>query len=92
MVKNLPASAGDTGEERSTPQSGRSPVSGATLGITDKMEAQPQPPLLIPQAQSQDEGVRSYDSDFFLFFFFFFLSLVELPGKNVKVLIVLREA
>ena len=66
-------------------------MSGATLDITDKMEARPQPPLLILQAQSQDEGVRSYDSDFFLSFFFF-LSLVELPGKNVKVLIVLREA
>ena len=26
-------------------------LSGATLGITDKMEAQPQPPLLIPQAR-----------------------------------------
>ena len=31
---------------------------GATLGITDKMEARPQPPLLISQARPQDEGVR----------------------------------
>ena len=65
VVKNLPASAGDTGEERSTPQSGRSPVSGATLGITDKMEAQPQPPLLILQARPRDEGVKPCDSDLF---------------------------
>ena len=38
-------------------------VSGATLGITDKMEARPQTPLLILQAQSRDEGVRPYNSD-----------------------------
>ena len=38
-------------------------VSGATLGITDKMEARPQTPLLIPQAQPQDEGVRPCNSD-----------------------------
>ena len=44
-------------------------MSGATLGITDKMEAWPKPPLLIPQAQSQDEGVRSCDSDLFIPFF-----------------------
>ena len=37
----------------------------AALGITDKMEAQPQPPLLILQAWSRDEGVRAYDSDLF---------------------------
>ena len=30
-----------------------STVSGAVLGITDKMKAQTQPPLLIPQAQIQ---------------------------------------
>ena len=40
-------------------------VSGATLGITDKMEAQPQFPLLVPQARTQDEGVRPCDSDLF---------------------------
>ena len=44
-------------------------MSGAALGITDKMEAQPQPPLLISQAQSRDEGVSSCDSDLFLPFF-----------------------
>ena len=44
-------------------------VSGATLGITDKMEAQPQPPLLIPQARTQGEGVSSCDSGLFLPFF-----------------------
>ena len=61
-------------------------MSGAMLGITDKMEAWPQPPLLIPQAWTQDEGVSSCDSDLF------FLSLVELAGKNVKVLIVLERS
>ena len=44
-------------------------VLGTTLGITDKMEAWPQPPLLISQAQSQDEGVRSCVSDLFFHFF-----------------------
>ena len=61
-------------------------MSGAALGITDKMEAWPQPPLLILQARSRDEGVRFCDSDLF------FLSLVELAGKNVKVLIVLERS
>ena len=36
---------------------------GAALGITDKMEAQPQTPLLIPQARPQDEGLRPCNSD-----------------------------
>ena len=44
-------------------------MSGAMLGITDKMEAQPQPPLLVLQARSQDEGVRFCDSDLFFPFF-----------------------
>ena len=44
-------------------------VSGATLGITDKMEARPQPPLLILQARSRDEGVMFCDSDLFFPFF-----------------------
>ena len=44
-------------------------VSGAALGITDKMKAWPQPPLLISQAQSRDEGVRPCDSDLFFPFF-----------------------
>lgn len=40
-------------------------LSGATLGLTDKMEARPQLPLLVPQARTQDEGVRPCDSDLF---------------------------
>ena len=44
-------------------------VSGATLGIVDKMEAQPQPPLLISQAWPWDEGLRPCDSDLFFPFF-----------------------
>ena len=42
---------------------------GAASGITDKMEARPQPPLLISQARPQDEGVRPCDSDLFFPFF-----------------------
>ena len=38
-------------------------LSGDTLGITDEMEARPQNPLLIPQAQSRDERVRPCNSD-----------------------------
>jgi len=40
-------------------------VLGATLGITDKMEAWPQLPVLVPQAQTWDEGVRPCYSDLF---------------------------
>ena len=40
---------------------------GATLGITDKMEARPQFPLLVLQARTRDEGVRPCDSDLFFF-------------------------
>ena len=47
----------------------QSNLSGSALGITDKMEARRQPPLLIPQAWTWDEGVSSYDSDLFLPFF-----------------------
>ena len=61
-------------------------MSGAALGITDKMEARPQPPLLVPQAWTRDEGVRSYDLTCFP------LSSVELTEKNVKVLIVLERS
>ena len=46
-----------------------STLSGAALGITDRMEARPQPPVLISQAQSQDERVSFCDSDLFLPFF-----------------------
>ena len=42
---------------------------GSCIGITDKMEARPQPPFLISQAWPQDEGVRPYDSDLFFPFF-----------------------
>ena len=48
------------------------------------MKARPQPLLLIPQAQTRDEGVSSRDSEF--------LSSVELAGKNVKVLIVFERS
>ena len=44
-------------------------LSGAALGITDKMEARPKPPLLISQARPCDEGVRPCDSDLFFPFF-----------------------
>ena len=53
---------------------------GAALGITVKMEAQPQPPLLISQARPRDEGVRP------VILTCSFLSPVELAGMNVKVL------
>ena len=55
-------------------------MSGATLGITEKMDAWPQAPLHISQTRPQDEGVRPCDSDCS------FLSLVELTKNNVKVL------
>ena len=38
-------------------------VLGATLGITDKLEARPQNPPLIPQAWPRNEGVRPCNSD-----------------------------
>ena len=44
---------------------GNRKVLGATLGITDKMEARPQLPFLVPQARTQDKGVRPCDSDLF---------------------------
>ena len=59
-------------------------LSGGALGITDKMEAWPQPPLLIPQAQSQDEGVRFCDSDLF----FLRLSWLE---RTLRCLLFFRE-
>ena len=42
---------------------------GATLDITDKMEARPQPSLLIPQARSQNKRVKFCDLDLFFPFF-----------------------
>ena len=62
-------------------------VSGAVLGITDKMETWPQLPLLVPQAQTLDEGVRPCESDLFFFF-----SSAELTEKNIKMLIVLERS
>ena len=40
-------------------------LSGAALDISDKMEAWPQTSLFIPQAWSQDEGIRPCNSDLF---------------------------
>ena len=62
-------------------------VSGATLGITDKMEARPQTPLLIPQAWPRDEGVRPCNSDLS----FTLLSWVDWKGI-LKCLLFLRGA
>ena len=59
---------------------------GARLGITDKMEAWPQLPLLIPQAPTRMKGLA------LVILTCFFLSSVELAGKNVKVLIVLERS
>ena len=42
---------------------------GAALGITDNIEAWPQPSLLIAQVWFHDEGVRPCDSDLFFPFF-----------------------
>ena len=48
-----------------TAMTGNRKLLGATLGITDKMEARPQLPFLVPQARTQDKGVRPCDSDLF---------------------------
>ena len=40
-------------------------LSGAVLGITDKMEARPQLLILVLHARTRDEGARSCDSDLF---------------------------
>ena len=62
-------------------------MSGAALGLTDKMEARPQPPVLIPQARTWDEGVRPCNSDLF----FPLLSWVDWK-EILKVLIVLERS
>ena len=49
-------------------------LSRAVLGIINKMEARSQFPLLIPQAQTQDEGL--------VILACFFLSLAELTEKE----------
>ena len=36
---------------------------GAALGITDKMEARPQPFLFVLQARNQDDEVKLCDSE-----------------------------
>ena len=56
------------------------------LGINDKMEARPQPPILIPQAWTRMKELA------LVILTCFFLSSVELAGKNVKVLIVLERS
>ena len=71
MVKNLPVKQGT--------------LSGAALGIADKVEARPQPPL--PQAWSRDEGVRYCDSDLVLSFLR--LSWLE---RMLTCLLLLRKA
>ena len=53
---------------------------GAALGITDKMEARPQSPLLISQARPWNEELGLVIPTCS------FLSSVELADKNVKVL------
>ena len=61
-------------------------VSGAALGIADKMEAQPQ-----PLSSSCRQGPRIKELGLVILTCFF-LSSVELAGKNVKVLIVLERS
>ena len=61
-------------------------MSGATLSITDRIEARPQTPLLIPQAWTRMKELA------LVILTCFFLSSVELAGKNVKVLIVLERS
>ena len=51
-------------------------MSGAVLGITDKMEARPQTPLLIPQARP---GMKELG---LVILTCFFLSSVELSEKE----------
>ena len=60
-------------------------LSGATLGITDKMEAWPQPLSLFRR-----HGPRMKELALVILTCFFLLS-VGLAGNNVKVLIVLER-
>ena len=55
-------------------------MSGAALGITDKIEAWPQPPSSSRRHGPRMKGLA------LVILTCFFLSLVELAGKNVKVL------
>jgi len=61
-------------------------LSGTTLGITDKTEAQLQSPLFIHR-----HGPRMKELALVILTCFF-LSSVELAGKNVKVLTVLERS
>ena len=61
-------------------------MSGAALGITDKMEARPQTPLLVAQAWTRMKELG------LVTLIFFFISSVELTEKNVKLLIVLERS
>ena len=55
-------------------------MSGAALGITDKMEARPQPPSSF---RRHGPGMKALG---FMILTCSFLSSVELAGKNVKAL------
>ena len=61
-------------------------MSGAALGITDKMEARPQPRSSSRRHDPRMKGLA------LVILTCFFLSLVELAGKNVKVLIVFERS
>ena len=61
-------------------------MSGATLGITDKIEAWPQLPSSSRRHGPWMKGLA------LVILTCFFLSLVELAGKNVKVLIVFERS
>ena len=60
-------------------------MSGDALGITDKMEAWPQP---LSSSRRHGPGMKELG---FVTLTCSFLSSVELAGKNVKVLIVLEK-
>ena len=61
-------------------------MSGDALGITDKMEAWPQP---LSSSRRHGPGMKELN---FVILTFSFLSLVELAGKNVNVLIVFERS
>ena len=61
-------------------------LSGAALGITDKMEPQPQP---LSSSLSHGPGMKELG---LIILTCSFLSSVELAGKNVKVLIILERS
>ena len=61
-------------------------MSGAALGITDKMEACPHP---LSSSRRHSPGIKELG---LVILTCSFLSSVELAGKNVKVLIVLERS